>query len=113
MTTLELPVNKFFFDQVKNKELIEDYRAIKPFWIKKLIKKELQNKKAISIVQLHFNGVDVFKRYDRIIFKNGYSDKSPKLTVIFEDIRFTQPHEITCMGQGIAFAIKISYKKMD
>lgn len=109
MRILELPVNAFFFNQVKDETLIEDFRAIKPYWIKKLVKSQYQNKEPIEIVKSFFNGTNVFNKFDKVIFKNGYSDSSPKMEVIFDGLRFTQPHEMTCMGKGIAFAIKVKY----
>ncbi len=109
MKILELPVNKFYFTQVKNNELIEDFRAIKPYWIKKLIKKEYVHLEPIELVKSYLRGEELFRVFDEVEFKNGYSSESPKIRVKFESMRFTHPEEMTCMGKGIAFAIKIVY----
>lgn len=109
MKILELPVNKFYFEQVNNQELEEDYREIKEYWIRRLIKAKYQKKTPLEIVELYNNNVDIFTSYDKVLFKNGYSDKSPKKLVSFKSIRLTNSTEMTCMGRGIAFAIKIKY----
>lgn len=112
MRILELPVNKFFFNEAKKHDLVEDYRAIKPYWIKRLLKKEFQSLEPIDVVKRFFAGdTDLFQSYDKVVFKNGYADNSPTYEATFEGMRFTQSHEMTCMGRGIAFAIKIGYSK--
>jgi len=109
---IELQVNKFFFNQVSNKELKEDYRAIKPYWIKKLIKQKYQKLSPQEIVMLYFaKNIDVFIHYDILVFKNGYNEKAPIIKTKCSGIRFTESHEMTCMGQGIAFALEVQYVK--
>ena len=111
--TLTLPVNKFFFNQVSNKELETDFRAIKPYWINKLIKNEYKKliiEDPYQIIDLYSKfGYNLFKDFEHVIFKNGYSNNSPSIKTKFELISLTNPNEPTCMGYGIFFAIKISY----
>ena len=108
--SVELQVNSFFFNQIKNRELKEDYRAIKPYWIKKFIKKQYQNLSPQEIVILYLGkGINVFINYDILIFKNGYSKNAPKIKTRCSGIRFTESHEMTCMGRGIAFALEVEY----
>jgi hypothetical protein len=57
MATLFLTVKKKYFDQILAGKKTEEYRIIKPYWVKKL----------------------VGKKYSHIIFQNGYSKKSPRL----------------------------------
>ena len=109
MIKIELPVNKFYFNQVKSKELIEDFRAVKPYWIKRLVKIKYRNLEPMDIVRAYISGADIFMNFDRVVFKNGYADSSPKIEVDFKGLRFTHPEEMTCMGKGIAFAIEIAY----
>jgi len=111
--TLTLPVNKFYFNQVKNKELIEDFRAIKPYWIKRLVKNEFKHLEGWDLVNkyVEMKG-DIFKTFEEIIFQMGYNENSPIVKTKFKGIRLTHPDEITCMGTGlITFAIEIEYLK--
>jgi len=104
---LILPVNKFFFNKIKNKELLEDFRAIKPYWIKRLISEDFLHYEPIDLVRTYYEGVNVFKKYETITFRLGYYDGSPSMTFPYFQTRFTSPNEETCIGTGIAFAIKI------
>lgn len=109
MSTIILPVNKFYFEQVSNKELIEDYRAIKPYWIKKLVLTKYHSMAPINLVKLYYSGVNVFKKFNTVVFQHGYNNNPPIKQTNFHSIRFTESHEMTCMGQGIFFAIRITY----
>jgi hypothetical protein len=110
MDTLLLPVNRFFFNQIKAQQLVEDFRAIKPYWIKLLIKKEYLPLEPLEVVELYITkGNAIFNNFNKIIFTNGYSEDSPKISVNFGGMRLTHPFEMTCMGQGIAFAIEVKY----
>lgn len=109
---LVLPVNKHFFNEVKEQYLEEDYRAIKPYWIKKLLKKEYQFiDEPIKIVHSYIqHGDKIFKTFKEVKFVMGYDENSPSIVTNFISMRLTRPEEMTCMGRGIAFAIKIGYK---
>jgi hypothetical protein len=52
---LHLTLKKNWFDLILSGEKKEEYREIKPYWEKRLIG----------------------KKYDRIIFRNGYGDNVP------------------------------------
>ena len=56
---LILPIKKQWFDMILSGEKKEEYREIKPYWAKRL---EFMKSKEFCV-----------------IFKNGYSSKSPKL----------------------------------
>ena len=59
MTILHLTLKRKWFDMIASGEKREEYREIKPYWIKRL------------------SG----KRYDAIRFRNGYSPDSPTMLV--------------------------------
>lgn len=117
---LELQVNKFFFNQVKEKTLKEDFRAIKKYWIEKLIKDDIKYKlkeenngiiDPYDIIKLYMvGGSKIFtNKYSHILFKNGYSKDAPTIKCKIGDIRLTSPTEMTCMGRGVAFSIEVLY----
>jgi hypothetical protein len=59
MKILHLTLKKKWFDMIASGEKKEEYREIKPYWIKRLNNKS----------------------YDVIKFRNGYNPDSPTLTV--------------------------------
>lgn len=69
MKILHLTLKKKWFDQIANDFKKEEYRGIKPYWEKRFLEK---------------NGE--FKKFDIIIFKNGYSKNSPEMIVEFKGI---------------------------
>ena len=110
MKTLRLPINRHFYNEVNNEILVEDYREIKKYWIERLVKTRLKNKTPQQLVDLYFNkNVDIFQNYERVLFSLGYGDNPLTVETKFVSLRLTTPDEMTCMGQGIAFAIKIEY----
>ena len=61
---LHLTLKKNWFDLILSGEKKEEYREIKPYWEKRLIG----------------------KKYDRIIFRNGYATNSPQFTIELKSI---------------------------
>jgi ASC-1-like (ASCH) protein len=59
MEVLHLTLKKKWFDMIASGEKKEEYRVIKPYWIKRLRK----------------------KKFDAIRFRNGYSKDAPVITV--------------------------------
>ena len=57
---LHLTLKKKWFDMIASGVKKEEYREMKPYWHKRLMGK---------------------KKYDRILFRNGYSKTAPKLLV--------------------------------
>ncbi len=63
MKILHLTLKKKWFNLIKFSVKMEEYREIKPYWNKRLNKK-----------------------YDAILFRNGYSKDSPKMLVELKSI---------------------------
>ncbi|WP_454974060.1 ASCH domain-containing protein [Capnocytophaga gingivalis] len=61
---LHLTLKKNWFDLILSGEKKEEYREIKPYWEKRLIG----------------------KKYDRIIFRNGYRKNAPQFTMKLKSI---------------------------
>ena len=64
MKYLQLTLKKKWFDLILSGEKKEEYREIKPYWEKRLIG----------------------KKYDRIIFRNGYGSYAPQFTIELKSI---------------------------
>lgn len=59
MNKLYLSIEKEWFDKILSGEKKEEYRLIKPYWIRRLGN----------------------KKYDAVVFSNGYTHDSPKITI--------------------------------
>jgi len=69
MKILHLTLHKKWFDEILNGTKKIEYRDIKLYWTKRLFN----------------NGKP--KKFDEILFRNGYSKNSPKMRVEFLGIR--------------------------
>lgn len=65
---LYLTLKKKWFDMILSGEKKEEYREIKPFWDKRLIKSS-------------GNGNTVYHAFTHIIFTNGYEPDSPQFKI--------------------------------
>ena len=62
---LVLPIKKQWFEMIANGEKKEEYREIKPYWTKRF-DKYFHNRRGLLVTK-------------EIIFRNGYSYKSPSI----------------------------------
>jgi len=75
-SVLHLNLFKRWFLEILNGTKKIEYREIKPYWTKRLFT----------------DGKP--KKYDYIIFKNGYSKNSPEMKVEFFGVRIKEKYEI-------------------
>lgn len=105
MKTLHLTLKKKWFDMIASGEKKEEYREIKPYWLKRLMdylsddgyelnQGELEEA-CCDILQSDQSSSDFtqhveyqlenwhleFKHYDRVQFRNGYAKNAPTMTV--------------------------------
>lgn len=73
MKVLHLTLKKQWFDDILAEVKLEEYREIKPYWIKRL----------------HFDIWDVCP-FDVIRFKNGYSSNCPEMDIELKGIKIGQ-----------------------
>jgi len=69
MKILHLTLHKKWFDEILNGTKKIEYREIKPYWTKRLLDDEKP------------------KKFDIILFRNGYGKKSPQMKVEFLGVR--------------------------
>ncbi len=73
MITLHLTLKKKWFDMIASGEKKEEYREIKPYWIKRLCSEFGSNHV--------FEHVFRSKKFDTVTFKNGYAKDAPTLVI--------------------------------
>lgn len=84
MSTLHLTLHRRWFIDILEGTKTEEYREIKPFWAKRLL-----------------------KHYDRITFRNGYASDAPTMTVEYRGHQIKEiMHPITNRME-VVFALKL------
>lgn len=81
---LHLTLKKKWFDLIKSGEKKTEYREIKPYWTVRLFK----------------------KKYDSIVFTNGYKKDSPKIKVELLDIGFEKFNGKDCYALKLGKTIE-------
>lgn len=80
---LVLPIKKQWFNKILSGEKKEEYREIKPYYTTRFLKvlgfpKEQQAMNEDDIKEL-LEKMETLKNFD-VVFRNGYSSKSPMIT---------------------------------
>lgn len=88
--TLHLTLKKKWFDMILSGEKKEEYREIKPYWIKRLIAPEfawnsLTKEDRESHLYACPNGF--YNHFDTITFKNGYAGNAPEMIIELKSIK--------------------------
>lgn len=101
MKTLHLNLKKKWFDMILAGIKLEEYREIKRHWIQRLCNE----------IDWEFNSnklEDVFKKYDTILFKNGYRKNARTMLVEFKGVDIGPAKaEWSDNWQGDVFRIKL------
>jgi len=101
MKTLHLTVTREWFLKILSGEKIEDFREIKPHWDKRLTIRDDSPHPRDTI----------FKEYDLIKIVNGYGADCPTIVATFGGVRITGKEEVTDLGRGEFYAIKIGKRR--
>jgi len=92
MKVLHLTLKKKWFDMILSGEKKEEYREIKPYWIKRLCD--------------HSTGT--WNQFENITFRNGYSATAPTITIECKGVRVGKPiPEWSDNWLGTVFIIKL------
>lgn len=89
MKTLHLTLKKKWFDMIASGEKLEEYRAIKPYWKKRLLKCKFREDKSFTCTCdtcMFECVVATLVKFDTITFRNGYAKNAPELVVECKDI---------------------------
>ena len=73
---LTLSVKKEWFDKILSGEKKEEYREIKPYWIKRLT---TNCEVVYDVVAETYCGKVLYRPYTHVLFINGYGDDKPRV----------------------------------
>ena len=104
MRILHLTLKKGWFDMIASGEKKEEYREIKPYWIKRLLNYGYEDQ-----FEAPYLTDQMIKKFDVIEFRNGYSKNARTMRVEWMGLQIGQPsykwfgrHE-----EGIIFIIQL------
>jgi len=87
MKTLTLPIKKKWFDMILSGEKLEEYREIKPYYIRILLRaKGIQNMDSFIKAFLSKPDLNIGTIYTHIEFRNGYGKKVPSFIIELKKI---------------------------
>lgn len=83
MKTLKLTLKKQWFDMILSGEKTEEYRDVKDYWVNRLCVKYPKNVIAVGakLMDKHSGLQFDLDKFDFVEFTNGYSHKSPRVTL--------------------------------
>lgn len=83
MKTLKLTLKKQWFDMILSGEKTEEYRDVKDYWVNRLCVKYPKSVIAVGakLMDKHSGQQFDLDKFDFVEFTNGYSRKSPRVTL--------------------------------
>lgn len=104
---LNLTLKKKWFDMIASGEKKEEYREIKPYWVKRLTD---THKGAMGgdLMDRHKVESYTIKRFTHVVFKHGYAKDAPTMKIEIADITIGDAvPEWSDNWQGKVFVIKL------
>lgn len=90
---LNLVVSKQWFGMIAAGEKTEEYREIKPYWIKRLT---TNCEVAYDVAAETYCGKVLYRPYTHVLFINGYRKDSPRIEKKIESISIGKPKKGLC-----------------
>ena len=90
---LTLTISKQWFDMILSGEKTEEYREIKPYWIKRLT---TNCEVAYDVAAETYCGKVLYRHYTHVLFINGYRNDSPRIEKEIESITIGKPKKGLC-----------------
>ena len=90
---LTLTVSKQWFDKIVSGEKTEEYREIKPYWIKRMT---TNCEVAYDVAAETYCGKVLYRPYTHVLFINGYRKDSPRIEKEIESITIGKPKKGLC-----------------
>lgn len=103
---LTLSVKKEWFDKIVSNEKKEEYREIKPYWIKRLT---TNCEVVYDVVAETYCGKVLYRPYTHVLFINGYGDDKPRVEKEIVWIDIDRPRKGWCPDEFLGkefFVIK-------
>ena len=95
---LPLTVSKQWFDKIVSGEKTEEYREIKPYWIKRLT---TNCEVAYDVAAETYCGKVLYRPYTHVLFINGYRKDSPRIEKEIESITIGKAKKGLCPGKWL------------
>ena len=117
---LHLTLKKWPFDMIAADIKKEEYREVKPYWIKRFLHPQYNQYGSVELIRV-LNKKETYRNeWDIIRFRNGYSVIAPQMDVEFKSIYYGYAKEewlgyytqnwFFCIELGKIFSIK-NYNK--
>lgn len=90
---LTLSVKKEWFDKIVSGEKKEEYREIKPYWIKRLT---TNCEVVYDVVAETYCGKVLYRPYTHVLFINGYGANRPRIEKEIVSITIGKPKKGWC-----------------
>ena len=90
---LPLTISKQWFDKIVSGEKTEEYREIKPYWIKRLT---TNCEVVYDVAAETYCGEVLYRPYTHVLFINGYRKNSPRIEKEIESITIGKPEKGLC-----------------
>ena len=90
---LTLTVSKLWFDMIVSGEKNEEYRDIKPYWIKRLT---TNCEVAYDVAAETYCGKVLYRPYTHVLFINGYRKDVPRIEKEIDSISIGKPKRGLC-----------------
>lgn len=107
---LTLTVSKQWFDMIVACEKTEEYREIKPYWIKRLT---TNCEVAYDVAAETYCGKVLYRPYTHVLFINGYRKDSTRIEKEIESITIGKPKKGLCPDKWLGtefFIIKFKQR---
>lgn len=95
---LTLTVSKQWFDKIVTGEKTEEYREIKPYWIKRL---NTNCEVVYDVAAETYCGKVLYHPYTHVLFINGYRKDSPRIEKEIESITIGKPKKVFAPISGL------------
>lgn len=98
---LHLSVKKQWFDMISAGEKTEEYREIKPYWIKRLT---TNCEVAYDVAAETYCGKVLYRPYTHVLFINGYRKDSPRIEKEIESITIGSLKKVYAPTSGLVLS---------
>lgn len=88
---LHLTLSAHWFQMIASGEKVEEYRDIKRYWIKRLVKPEYHSLTSLELIKQLCKRETFTDKFDVIQFRNGYSKNAPTVVVELLGIHYGYP----------------------
>src|SRR6266536_4142322 len=88
---LHLSLKREPFEMIASGVKLEEYREVKPYWIKRLTIKNCHQLGQLELIAA-LTKKESFDKYDVIRFRNGYAKKDPEIDVVCNGIHYGYPN---------------------